>query len=55
MTYTVVVAVKDQNVKVKVDAGDERSAHDIAHWLVSHSAHLAAHGVQAKPVTARQE
>jgi hypothetical protein len=49
MTYKVVVATKDKNVVVKVDAGDESTAKDIAHWLVAHHQHLQAHGVVVKP------
>jgi hypothetical protein len=49
MTYSVVVAAKDRNVVVKVDASDEGTARDIAHWLVSHSQHLAAHSPVTKP------
>jgi hypothetical protein len=49
MTYSVRVEARGVPVVVKVDAGDERTAHDIAHWLVAHQAHLQAHGVVAKP------
>jgi hypothetical protein len=49
MTYRVIVAHKDRNLVVKVDAGDERTAHDIAHWLVEHNQHLQAHTPVVKP------
>jgi hypothetical protein len=48
MTYQVVVAAKDRNVTVKVDASNEQTAKEIAKWLVDHAQHLQAHGVQAK-------
>jgi hypothetical protein len=48
MTYQVVVAAKDRNVVVKVDASNEQTAHEIAKWLVAHAQHLQAHG-GAKP------
>jgi hypothetical protein len=43
MTYAVVVAAKDRNVVVKVEAGDAYTAKEIARWLVDHNQHLAAH------------
>jgi hypothetical protein len=49
MTYRVVVAHKDQNVVVKVDAGDEHSAKEIARWLVAHNQHLQAHVPPPRP------
>jgi hypothetical protein len=48
MTYSVVVAAKDKNVVVKVDAGDAYSAKEIAHWLVANDRHLEAQGVKEK-------
>jgi capsule polysaccharide export protein KpsE/RkpR len=48
MVYQVLVAHKSQIVTVKVDASDPYSAKEIAHWLVAHSMHLAAHA-RAKP------
>jgi hypothetical protein len=43
MTYQVVVAAKDRNVVVKVDASNETTAKEIARWLVEHHQHLQAH------------
>jgi hypothetical protein len=49
MTFQVVVEARGQRALVKVDAANEKSAEEIAKWLVAHHAHLQAHGVVAKP------
>jgi hypothetical protein len=48
MTYSVVVAAKDKNVVVKVDAGDAYTAKEIAHWLLANDRHLEAHSAKEK-------
>jgi hypothetical protein len=45
MTYQVLVANEWQNMIVKVEAGDPRTAHEVVEWIVKNRERGDAHGI----------